>query len=138
MNTIKEILVCTLIGTIAMLAYGHFWSWVNVEGLLLAFGSAVIMAFVLKTSVWFERFAANLCLKQASLPKVKRFFSSWFILIGSKVVAMGAILFLFGERVQFEGPLGGVLAFYATIISIVIIESIWLKTRAKQRAVITN
>lgn len=129
MKIIKEMAICTLIGTVAMLAYGHFWSWVSVEGLLLAFGSSAIMAFVLKVSVSLEKFAATFCLRQSTLPKAKRFFSSWFILIGSKVAAMGAILVLFGEQVQFEGPLGGVLAFYITIVSIVILESLLFKTK---------
>ncbi|GEA51019.1 hypothetical protein VIN01S_18230 [Vibrio inusitatus NBRC 102082] len=121
-----------------MLMYGQFWNWVVVEGLLLALGAAVIMAFVLKTSVWFESFAANLCLRQPRLPKIKRFFASWFILIGSKVVAMGAILFLFGERVQFDGPFGGVVAFYITIVSIVVFESLLFKKRNKPLPSITN
>ncbi|MFZ3406990.1 hypothetical protein [Vibrio chagasii] len=134
MKIINELILCSVIGTIAMLSYGMVWSWVSVDSLLLAAISAVIMAVVLKSSVAFEQWAANLCLGQRTLPKVKRFFSSWFILIGSKVIAMGAIVLLFGERVEFAGPAGGVVAFYLTMISIVIIESLVVKSRRLQQA----
>ena len=127
-NTINELLLCSTVGTIAMLSYGMVWDWVMVESLTLATVSAVIMAIVLKSSVAIERWAASVCLTQRKFPKVKRFFSSWFILIGSKVVAMGAIVVLFGEQVQFLGPAGGVIAFYLTIISIVIMESLLIKS----------
>lgn len=132
MNIMKELLLCSVIGTVAMLGYGAVWNWVSVDGLFMASISALIMAIVLKVSVSFEKWAAELCLNQQTMPKVKRFFSSWFILIGSKVVAMGAIVLLFGEQVQFSGPVGGVVAFYLTIISIVIIESFVLKVVAKK------
>jgi hypothetical protein len=128
MKTANELILCSLIGTLAMLSYGAVWNWVSVDSVFMALVSAIIMAIVLKSSVAFEKFAASFCLKQTTLPKVKRFFSSWFILIGSKVVAMGAIVLLFDEQVQFSGPAGGVVAFYITIISIVILESVFLKT----------
>jgi hypothetical protein len=134
MKTVNELILCSLIGTFAMLGYGAVWNWVSVDGVFMALVSAIIMAVVLKSSVAFEKFAAVFCLKQSTLPKIKRFFSSWFILIGSKVVAMGAIVLLFDEQVQFSGPAGGVVAFYITIISIVILESLFLKTVTKKAA----
>lgn len=134
MKIINELVLCSVIGTIAMLSYGIVWSWVSVDSFLLATISAVIMAVVLKSSVAFEQWAANLCLGQRTLPKLKRFFSSWFILIGSKVIAMGAIVLLFGEKVEFTGPAGGVVAFYLTIISIVVIESLVVRARWLRRA----
>ncbi|MCU8155769.1 hypothetical protein M2H10_02825 [Vibrio vulnificus] len=132
MKKVNELILCSVIGTITMLACGGVWSWVSVDGVYMALVSAIIMALVLKSSVAFEKLVASFCLKQTTLPKVKRFFSSWFILIGSKVVAMGAIVLLFDEQVQFSGPAGGVVAFYITIISIVILESAFLKTIAKR------
>ncbi|ORT52152.1 hypothetical protein ST37_03895 [Vibrio sp. qd031] len=133
-STVNELLLCSVIGTVAMLGYGVMWEWVVVDSLILAVISAIIMAIVLKSSVAFERWAAKLCLSQNKFPKVKRFFSSWFILIGSKVVAMGAIVVLFGEQVQFLGPAGGVVAFYLTIVSIVIAESLFIKSLSARQA----
>ncbi|MDN2480209.1 hypothetical protein [Vibrio agarivorans] len=133
MKNINELLLCSIIGTVAMLVYGSFWKWVTVNSVVMAAISAVIMAVVLKSSVTFERWAADYFLNQRTLPKVKRFFSSWFILIGSKVVAMGTIVFMFGDNVQFLGPASGVVAFYLTIISIVIFESLILKTIARRQ-----
>ncbi len=46
---------------------------------------------------------------------------------------MGAIVMLFGEQVSFTGPAGGVVSFYVTIISIVIIESLITKSAQKQK-----
>lgn len=138
MKIVNELILCSLIGTLAMLSYGAVWSWVSVDGVFMALVSAVIMALVLKSSVAFEKVVATFCLKQATLPKVKRFFSSWFILIGSKVVAMGAIVLLFDEQVKFAGPAGGVIAFYITIISIVIIESVFIKVIKKNPQRVEN
>ncbi|MGR4988724.1 hypothetical protein [Vibrio rotiferianus] len=132
MKVLLELAVCSVIGTAALIGYGHVWDWVTVDNILFALISAVIMAVVLKTSVAFEKFAANACLNQSTAPKIKRFFSSWFILIGSKVIAMGAIVMLFGEQVKFSGPVDGVLSFYATIISVVILESILYKSISKK------
>lgn len=138
MKTINELVLCSVIGTMAMLAYGSVWDWVTVDSAAMAALSAVIMAIVLKSSVSFERWAANYFLSHKTLPKVKRFFSSWFILIGSKVVAMGGIVILFGEQVQFLGPASGVVAFYLTIISIVIIESLILKSLARKKSLTSD
>ncbi|WP_047043387.1 hypothetical protein [Vibrio mexicanus] len=132
-STLNELLLCSAIGTGAMLGYGAVWNWVSVDSLIMAIVSAIIMALVLKSSVAFEKWAADKCLSQKALPKIKRFFSSWMILIGSKVIAMGAIVMLFGEQVQFSGPAGGVISFYITIISIVIIESLVLKSFNKTK-----
>lgn len=132
-RTLNETLLCSVIGTVALLVYGAFWTWVSVDNVAMAIISAIIMALVLKSSVAFEQWAACKCLSQKTLPKIKRFFSSWMILIGSKVIAMGAIVMLFEEQVSFSGPAGGVLSFYITIISIVIIESCLIKTWKKKK-----
>jgi len=133
MKIALELAVCSVIGTAALIGYGKVWSWVTVDNFMFALISAIIMAIVLKSSVAFEKYAANACLRQSMAPKIKRFFSSWFILIGSKVIAMGAIVLLFGEQVKFSGPVDGVLSFYATIISVVILESLLYKSFGKKQ-----
>ncbi|CAM2862133.1 hypothetical protein [Vibrio rarus] len=138
MKLVKDIVGCSLIGTVTILAYGRYWDWVvvvhGVSGIILTFFSALIIAFILKTSAGFTQLSNQLCLAQQSLPSMKRFFSAWFIWFGSKIVAMGAILFLFGEYVQFHGPLVGIVAFFLTVLSIATFEWVLLQApRSKQR-----
>ncbi|MGF1696227.1 hypothetical protein L4C54_11200 [Vibrio lamellibrachiae] len=133
MKMVKEVAACSVIGTVVMVGYGIAWNWVTVENVGMGAISALIMAVIVKLSVAFEKITSAFCLKQKSLAKAKRVFTSWLILVGSKVAAMGAIVILFGEQVQFSGPASGVVAFYLTIMSILIIESLLGKAINKHK-----
>ena len=124
MKMVKEMAACSVIGTVVMVGYGVAWDWVTVESIGMGAISALIMAVIVKLSVAFEKMTSEFCLKQRSLAKPKRVFTSWLILVGSKVAAMGAIVIMFGEQVQFSGPASGVVAFYLTIMSILLIEAV--------------
>ncbi len=63
-KTVNELLLCSGIGTVALLTYGAVWSWVSVDSVIFALVSAVIMAMVLKSSVAFEQWAACKCLSK--------------------------------------------------------------------------
>ena len=133
MKLVKEIAACSVIGTVVMVGYGIAWNWVTVENVGMGAISALIMAIIVKLSVSLEKITSAFCLKQKMLAKAKRVFTSWLILVGSKVAAMGAIVILFGEQVQFSGPVSGVLAFYLTIMTILIIESVLSKVVSKRK-----
>ncbi|OEF07319.1 hypothetical protein [Vibrio genomosp. F10] len=133
MKIVKEVAACSVIGTVVMVGYGIAWNWVTVENVGMGAISALIMAVIVKLSVAFEKITSEFCLRQKSLAKAKRVFTSWLILVGSKVVAMGAIVILFGEQVQFTGPVSGVVAFYLTIVSILLIESLIGKAITKHK-----
>ncbi|CAH0991285.1 hypothetical protein SIN8267_01387 [Sinobacterium norvegicum] len=133
MKMVKEVAACSVIGTVVMVGYGVAWSWVSVASIGMGAVSALIMAVIVKLSVAFEKITSAFCLQQQSWAKAKRVLTSWLILVGSKVAAMGAIVILFGDQVQFSGPVSGVLAFYLTIVSILIIESLISKTAKRYR-----
>ena len=51
MKIALELAVCSVIGTAALIGYGHVWSRVTVDNFIFALISAIIMAIVLKSSV---------------------------------------------------------------------------------------
>ena len=59
--------------------------------------------------------------------KFLRWFGAYIILVGSKFVMMGVVDLIFGDKVEFTGPLKGVVAFFGTIFAIVIAEGIFSK-----------
>ncbi|MFA0544436.1 hypothetical protein AB4512_24630, partial [Vibrio sp. 10N.222.52.B7] len=57
-------------------------------------------------------------------PKVYRALSTYIILVGSKFVMLEAINLMFGDKVSFTGPWGGVVAFFAVVFTILVAEVI--------------
>ena len=62
--------------------------------------------------------------KEGLSPKIKRGLSTYVILVGSKFIMLEAVNIMFGDKVQFTGPLNGVVAFFAVIFVIIIAETI--------------
>lgn len=115
----------------------EYWDFVIIENFTVSLATAVILQVLLKLSIKAEFRLANYFKKKPGLaPKIYRGLTSYAILVGSKFVMLEAIDFALGDRVEFTGPVNGVVAFFAVILTIVLVEMItrkiyyWLGSRA--------
>ena len=106
----------------------EYWDFVIIENFTVSLATAVILQVLLKLSIKAEFRLANYFKKKPGLaPKIYRGLTSYAILVGSKFVMLEAIDFALGDRVEFTGPVNGVVAFFAVILTIVLVEMIMRK-----------
>lgn len=87
--------------------------------------AAILLQVLLKLAIGTEHRIANYFKSKEGLsPKIKRGLSTYVILVGSKFIMLEAVNIMFGDKVQFTGPLNGVVAFFAVIFVIIIAETI--------------
>jgi hypothetical protein len=103
--------------------YDEYWEFVNIESFTISFAAALLLQLLLKLSIASEHKLANYFKqKPGTAAKFYRGISTYIILVGSKFVMLEAINILFGDKVQFTGPLHGVVAFFAVVFTILISE----------------
>ncbi|GLR75281.1 hypothetical protein [Aliivibrio sifiae] len=103
--------------------FDEYWDFVNIESFTISFAAAILLQLLLKLSINAEhRIADYFKNKPGTAPKIYRGLSSYVILVGSKFVMLEAINILFGDKVSFNGPLNGVVAFFAVVFTILIAE----------------
>ena len=56
--------------------------------------------------------------------KFLRFFCAWLVLFGSKFVILEALDLAFGDSVQFEGVLHGIVWLIIVVVTMVIVEEL--------------
>lgn len=105
--------------------FDEFWQFVNIESFSISFAAAILLQLLLKLSIGLEHKLANYFKsKPGTAPKIYRGLTSYIILVGSKFIMLEAINIIFGDKVEFTGPLGGVVAFFTVVITILVAEAI--------------
>lgn len=105
--------------------FDEFWQFVSIESFSISFAAAILLQLLLKLSIGLEHKLANYFKsKPGTAPKVYRGLTSYIILVGSKFIMLEAINIIFGDKVEFTGPLGGVVAFFTVVITILVAEAI--------------
>ncbi|MCW8328859.1 hypothetical protein MD588_08560 [Photobacterium sp. SDRW27] len=103
--------------------FEEYWSYVTIQSFTISLAAAILLQLLLKLSIAAEHHLANYFKSKEGLaPKIFRGFSTYIILVGSKIIMLEAINILFGDKVVFSGPLNGVVAFFAVIFVILITE----------------
>lgn len=103
--------------------FDEYWSFVCIESFSISFAAAVLLQLLLKLSISAEhKIAEYFKSKPGSAAKIYRGISSYIILVGSKFIMLEAINIMFADKVQFNGPLNGVVAFFTVIITILVTE----------------
>lgn len=103
--------------------FEEYWGYVTIESFTISLAAAILLQVLLKLSIAAEHRLANYFKsKEGVAPKIYRGLSTYIILVGSKIIMLEAINILFGDRVEFSGPLNGVVAFFAVIFAILIAE----------------
>ncbi|USD43927.1 hypothetical protein J4N42_17405 [Vibrio sp. SCSIO 43135] len=103
--------------------FDEYWEYVTIDSFTISFAAAMLLQLLLKLSIGLEHKLANYFkTKPGTGAKVMRGISTYIILVGSKFVMLEAINLMFGDKVQFTGPLNGVVAFFAVVFVILISE----------------
>lgn len=112
--------------------FAEYWDRVHVDGFTVSLIAAVILQLLLQATlalehmvdVWFEKF-------QGIRWTILKILCAWIILFGSKFIMLGAISFVMGDAVHFEGPLHGAGPFIWMVVTMLMAEE--LVTRAHRR-----
>ena len=105
--------------------FNEFWQYITVESFSISLLVAILLQLLLKLTIAAEHAIANYFKdKPGKAPKFYRAFCTWLILFGSKFVMLEAINLVFGDRINFTGPVDGIVAFFALVFGILIAEFI--------------
>jgi len=116
-------LMATFIDLTVLNLFEEYWDHVTVNSFAISILAAILLQVLLKATLVLEhRVAAYFNSKSGATAKFLRFFVAWLILFGSKFVMLGAIDLVFGDSVQFTGPIHGVVAFIVVVVVMLIAE----------------
>ena len=87
--------------------------------------AAVVLQFLLKATIAVEhRVLKKFKGKTGAGWMTLKYFTAWLILFGSKFVILEALALTFGDKVQFEGVLHGLLWLIIVVVTMVIVEEV--------------
>jgi hypothetical protein len=117
--------VGALIDLVVLGLFDEFTDKVHVESFSIMVLAAVLLQFLLKGTLAVEHWvASHFKGKAGGWMKFLRFFCAWLVLFGSKFVILEALDFAFGESVQFEGILHGIVWLIIVVVTMVIVEEL--------------
>ncbi len=117
--------LAVLVDLVVLNFFDEYWDFVNIESFTISLIAALLLQLLLKLSIGLEhKISEHFKSKPGTAPKVYRAITTYIILVGSKFVMLEAINLLFGDKVSFTGPWGGVVAFFAVVFTILIAEVI--------------
>ena len=103
--------------------FAEFWELVAVDSFTISLFAAVLLQVLLKLTLVIEhRIAALFKGKQGAAAKALHIFLAWLVLFGSKFVILAAVDFAFGDWIHFGGPGHGVVAVFAVVIAMLVVE----------------
>ncbi len=108
--------------------FDEFWSYVTVESFTVSMLIALLLQVLLKITLAIEHRIGEYFKQQpGTSAKVKRLFSAWAVLFGSKLVILEAVNIAFGDSISFTGPLEGLVAFIVIVVVMLAAEVLVLK-----------
>jgi hypothetical protein len=115
----------TLIDLAVLGLFAEFLEVVHIDSFSICLLAAVLLQVLLKLTIAAEhRVADYFNARQGAFMTFMRFFGAWLILFGSKFVILEALTFVFGEKVQFDGPLHGLAVLIGIIVAMLVAEEI--------------
>lgn len=122
-------LLAVLIDLVVLCLFDEYSEKVQIDGFTTALLAAVLLQFLLKITLVIEhRIAGWFKTKPGTMWRITRFLSAWLILFGSKFVILEAIVFAFGDGVQFFGVLHGVVTLIVVLIVMILAEEVVART----------
>ena len=106
----------------------EYWDWVHIPSFTVSLLVAVVLQAGLVLCIQAEhKTAAYFLAMGGTRGKVLRGLTAYLIIAGGKFVIMGVIFLLFGNHVQFLGPLHGTVSFVGVVFAVLIAEWIGKK-----------
>lgn len=121
-------LMAILIDLTVINLFDEHWEHVSIDSFTISILAAILLQVLLKATLALEhRIALFFNRMSGAFATFLRLFCAWLVLFGSKFVMLGAINFVFGDRVLFTGPLHGVVAFIGVVIAMLASEELILR-----------
>ena len=101
---------------------------VHVDGFSMMLLASVLLQVLLKATIAVEhRVAHYFNSKPGGFMRFMRFFCAWLVLFGSKFVILEALSFVFADAVHFEGILHGLVWLIIVVVTMVIVEELFVR-----------
>lgn len=118
-------LTFVLIDLVVLNLFAEYWGWVSVESFTISIFAAILLQILLKLTLALEhRLAAYFKAKSGAMATFMRWFSAWVVLFGSKFVILEAINIVLGDRVDFGGPIHGLVSIIVVLIVMLVAEEL--------------
>ena len=112
-----------LIDLVVLNLFAEYSSHVMIDSFTVSLLAAVLLQILLKLTLVIEHKVANYFnSKEGTAARIMRFVSAWLILFLSKFAILGAVYFVFGDRIAFSGPVHGVVVFIFVVIAMLAAE----------------
>jgi hypothetical protein len=117
--------VGALIDLVVLGLFDEYSDKVYVRSFTTTLLAAIVLQLLLKATIAVEHWVAGHFKGRAGgWMKFLRYFCAWLVLFGSKFVILEALNIAFGENVQFEGALHGIVWLIIVVVTMVIIEEL--------------
>jgi hypothetical protein len=117
-------LTATLLDLAVLGLFAEYWEWVTASSFTILLLASVVLQVLLKLTIALEhRLAAFFNARPGGFAKFMRFFTAWLVLFGSKFLILEALVFAFGDRLHFGGPLHGVVALIVVVVTMLVVEA---------------
>lgn len=118
----------TLIDLVVLGLFSEWSDMVEVSSFTIALLAAVLLQALLKGTIAVEHWvASHFKGKTGGWWKFARYFCAWLVLFGSKFVILEALSFAFGDSVQFEGVLHGLLWLIIVVVVMLVAEEMMVR-----------
>jgi len=117
--------VGALVDLVVLGLFDEYSEHVYVDDFTTMLLASIVLQFLLKGTIAVEHWvASHFKGKAGALWKSLRFFCAWLVLFGSKFVILEALDIAFGDSVQFEGWLHGIVWLIIVVVTMVIVEEL--------------
>ena len=126
--------LAVLVDLVVINLFNEYWDWVTVDSFTISLAAAILMQVLLKATLTIEhKVSARLKKRDHLGSRLIHITVVWAILFGSKFVILDIFNRVFGDRVEFYGPLHGVVAFILLVVAILAAEFLvgWIYRRLK-------
>ena len=112
-----------LIDLVVLNLFVEYWQHVVIDSFTISLLAAILLQVLLKLTLAVEHKVADFFnARPGGMAKFMRYFTAWLILFLSKFIILGAVNLVFGDQVDFLGPLHGVVAFIAVVMVMLVAE----------------
>ena len=120
--------IAILVDLVVLSLFAQYWSKVSIASFSTSLLAAIVLQLLLQATLSLEHWVAGkFAGREGALWTAARVLSAWLILFGSKFVMLGAVDRIFGDAVEFSGPLHGVVALIAVLLAMIAAEELFVR-----------
>ncbi len=114
-----------LIDLVVLNLFVEYSQYVVVSSFTISLLAAVLLQLLLKLTIAVEHKVSDYFkAKPGGFMKFMRYFCMWLVLFGSKFVILEALVFAFGDKVHFGGPIHGLVMLIVVVVVMLIVEEV--------------